>query len=35
VSGGAIPVDGGFNAGKRFGISEQMMELAAAALKPG
>jgi NAD(P)-dependent dehydrogenase (short-subunit alcohol dehydrogenase family) len=34
VSGGAIPVDGGFNAGKRFGISEQMVELAAAP-KPG
>jgi NAD(P)-dependent dehydrogenase (short-subunit alcohol dehydrogenase family) len=35
VSGGAITVDGGFHAGKRFGISGQMVELAAAALKPG
>jgi NAD(P)-dependent dehydrogenase (short-subunit alcohol dehydrogenase family) len=35
VSGGAITVDGGFNAGKRFGISEQMVaEAAATAPKP-
>jgi len=31
VSGGAIPVDGGFTAGKRFGISVQVMEAAAQA----
>jgi NAD(P)-dependent dehydrogenase (short-subunit alcohol dehydrogenase family) len=30
VSGGALTVDGGFNAGKRFGISAQMIETAAA-----
>jgi NAD(P)-dependent dehydrogenase (short-subunit alcohol dehydrogenase family) len=35
VSGGAITVDGGFNAGKRFGISEQVMAAAADAPKPG
>ncbi len=36
VSGGAISVDGGFHAGKRFGISAAVMEAAAAAgLKPG
>jgi NAD(P)-dependent dehydrogenase (short-subunit alcohol dehydrogenase family) len=35
VSGGAITVDGGFHAGKRFGISAAVMEAAAAALKPG
>jgi meso-butanediol dehydrogenase / (S,S)-butanediol dehydrogenase / diacetyl reductase len=35
VSGGAITVDGGFNAGKRFGISEEMVKLAAAAGQPG
>jgi NAD(P)-dependent dehydrogenase (short-subunit alcohol dehydrogenase family) len=35
VSGGAISVDGGFHAGKRFGISEEVMKLAAAAGKPG
>jgi NAD(P)-dependent dehydrogenase (short-subunit alcohol dehydrogenase family) len=29
VSGGAITVDGGFHAGKRFGISAQVIELAA------
>jgi NAD(P)-dependent dehydrogenase (short-subunit alcohol dehydrogenase family) len=34
VSGAAITVDGGFNAGKRFGISEQMMAAAAAGLPP-
>jgi NAD(P)-dependent dehydrogenase (short-subunit alcohol dehydrogenase family) len=35
VTGGAITVDGGFHAGKRFGISEQMVaEAAAAAPKP-
>jgi NAD(P)-dependent dehydrogenase (short-subunit alcohol dehydrogenase family) len=32
VSGGSITVDGGFHAGKRFGINEQMVALAA---KPG
>ncbi len=30
VSGGSITVDGGFHAGKRFGITEQMMAAAAA-----
>jgi len=36
VSGGSITVDGGFHAGKRFGISEQLVELAAAgATKAG
>ena len=39
VSGGALTVDGGFHAGKRFGITAQLMELAAAAApgpaKPG
>ena len=29
VSGGSLTVDGGFNAGKRFGISAQLMEAAA------
>jgi NAD(P)-dependent dehydrogenase (short-subunit alcohol dehydrogenase family) len=31
VSGGSITVDGGFHAGKRFGITEQMMGAAVAA----
>jgi NAD(P)-dependent dehydrogenase (short-subunit alcohol dehydrogenase family) len=31
VSGGSITVDGGFHAGKRFGITEQMMAAAVAA----
>ena len=31
VSGGSLTVDGGFHAGKRFGISAQMMEAAQAA----
>jgi NAD(P)-dependent dehydrogenase (short-subunit alcohol dehydrogenase family) len=31
VSGGSITVDGGFHAGKRFGISEQMLAAALAA----
>jgi len=35
VSGGALTVDGGFHAGKRFGITAQLMELAAAAGPPG
>ena len=34
VSGGAITVDGGFNAGKRFGISAQLMEAAVASVAP-
>jgi NAD(P)-dependent dehydrogenase (short-subunit alcohol dehydrogenase family) len=33
VSGGAITVDGGFHAGKRFGISAQVMEAVQAAQK--
>jgi NAD(P)-dependent dehydrogenase (short-subunit alcohol dehydrogenase family) len=33
VSGGSITVDGGFHAGKRFGISEQMMAAVQAASK--
>lgn len=35
VSGGSITVDGGFHAGKRFGISAAVMEAAAAVGKPG
>jgi meso-butanediol dehydrogenase / (S,S)-butanediol dehydrogenase / diacetyl reductase len=31
VSGGSLTVDGGFNAGKRFGISAQMIEAAQPA----
>ena len=31
VSGGSLTVDGGFNAGKRFGISASLVEAAAAA----
>jgi len=34
VSGGAITVDGGFHAGKRFGISEQVMTAMQAAQQP-
>jgi NAD(P)-dependent dehydrogenase (short-subunit alcohol dehydrogenase family) len=34
VSGGSLTVDGGFTAGKRFGISAQMMEMAAGAQRP-
>src|SRR5262245_9530990 len=33
VSGGAVTVDGGFSAGKRFGITAQVMEAATAAQK--
>ena len=31
VSGGSLTVDGGFHAGKRFGITAQMMEAVQAA----
>jgi hypothetical protein len=33
VSGGSITVDGGFHAGKRFGITEQMMAAVQAGSK--
>ncbi|MEN8161380.1 MAG: SDR family NAD(P)-dependent oxidoreductase [Myxococcota bacterium] len=34
VSGGAIPVDGAFHAGKRFGVTAELIEAAAASGGP-